>query len=116
MDWNYEDERIYSINNENELIAMNWNYEDERIYSINNEDELMAEVTFVFIGDNEVDINHTYVNPVLRGQGIAGDMLKLTAEYFREKGIKVTATCPYAIIWLKKNMLPYSDIILENFH
>ncbi len=95
---------------------MKWNYENERIYSINDENELMAEVTFVFIGDNEVDINHTYVNPSLRGQGIAGDMLKLAVEYFRQKGLKATATCPYAVIWLKKNMATYSDIISENFN
>lgn len=93
---------------------MKWNYEDERIYSINNENELMAEVTFVFTGDNEVDINHTYVNPVLRGQGVAGEMLKLLAEYLRQKGIKATATCSYANAWLKKNMATYSDIISEN--
>ena len=93
---------------------MKWSYEDERIYSINKENELMAEVTFVSIGDNEVDINHTYVNPALRGQGIAGEMLKLLGEHLRRKGIKATASCQYANTWLKKNMATYSDIISEN--
>ena len=105
---------IYSYYLECEVMVMKWNYEDERIYSINNENVLMAEVAFAFIGDNEVDINHTYVNPELRGQGIAGDMLKLLAEHLMQKGIKAIATCPYANAWLKKNVAAYSDIISEN--
>jgi predicted GNAT family acetyltransferase len=47
---------------------------------------------------------------------MAGDMLKLAVEYFRQKGLKATATCPYAVIWLKKNIATYSDIISENFN
>jgi predicted GNAT family acetyltransferase len=75
----------------------------------------MAEVTFVSTGDNEVNINRTYVNPALRGQGIAGDMLELVAKHLREKGIKATASCSYANTWLKRNREKYSDIISENF-
>ncbi|NLO09929.1 MAG: N-acetyltransferase [Clostridiales bacterium] len=57
--------------------------------------------------------NHTYVNPVLRGQGVAGELLKLLAEHLREKGLKATATCSYAVSWLNKNKEAYSDIISD---
>lgn len=90
---------------------MNWNYEDGRIYAENVENELMAEVTYVPMGDRKVNINHTYVNPALRGQGVAGEMLKLLAEYLRENGLKASATCSYAVSWLNKNKVAYSDII-----
>ncbi|TAH70848.1 MAG: N-acetyltransferase [Anaerolineaceae bacterium] len=93
---------------------MNWLYEEGRIYSKNEQKELIAEVTFASIGANEVDINHTYVNPSLRGQGIAGDMLKVAAQHFREKGLKARATCPYAKNWLIKNKELYSDIISDS--
>ena len=95
---------------------MKWNYEDGRIFSISNENDLMAEVTFVSTGDNEVNINRTYVNPALRGQGIAGDMLELVAKHLREKGIKATASCSYANTWLKgigKNILILYQRILS---
>ncbi|NLK28776.1 MAG: N-acetyltransferase [Clostridiales bacterium] len=95
---------------------MKWNYEEGRIYSINEEKELMAEVTFIDTGDKEVNINHTYVNPVLRGQGVAGKMLKVTAEYLREKGLKATASCSYAHSWLLKNKESYSDIISDDIN
>lgn len=93
---------------------MNWQYENGRIYSSNENNELMAEATYVFIGNEKVNIDHTYVNPVLRGQGIAGEMLKVVAEFLREKGLKATATCSYANAWLKKNRESYSDIISDD--
>lgn len=93
---------------------MNWNYETGRIYSINEKKELLAEATFVFTRDKVVNINHTYVNPVLRGQGIAGEMLKVVVEYLRANGLKATATCSYANSWLIKHKEEYSDIISDD--
>jgi predicted GNAT family acetyltransferase len=94
---------------------MNWNYEDGRIYSKNEKNELMAEVTYEYIGDDEVNINHTYVNPVLRGQGVAGELLRLLAEHLRKSGLKATATCTYAISWLNRHEDEYADIISDLF-
>lgn len=93
---------------------MKWNYEEGRLFTTNENNEMMAEVTFDFIKDNEVNINHTYVNPILRGQGVAGEMLKATAEYLREKGLKAKASCSYANGWLIKNKEDYADIISDD--
>ncbi len=93
---------------------MNWKYENRRIYSVSENNELMAETTFVFKENGEVDIDHTYVNSVLRGQGVAGKMMEVVAEYLREKGLKASATCSYSNIWLKKHKEAYSDIISKD--
>jgi predicted GNAT family acetyltransferase len=93
---------------------MDWQYEKGRIYSVNENNELMAETTFVFKGKAQIDIDHTYVNPVLRGQGVAGKMMEIVAEYLRKESLKATATCSYANLWLKKNKEVYSDIIVES--
>lgn len=93
---------------------MNWKYENGRIYSLNENNELMAETTFVFKANGEVDIDHTYVNPLLRGKGIAGKMMAVVAEYLRKESLKATATCSYANAWLKKHRELYSDIISED--
>ena len=45
---------------------MDWKYEKGRIYSVDENNELLAETTFVFKGNDEVDINRTYVHPRLR--------------------------------------------------
>lgn len=53
---------------------MDWQYENGRIFSVNENKELMAETTFVYKENGEVDIDHTYVNPQLRGKGLAGEL------------------------------------------
>src|SRR5665648_239090 len=82
---------------------MNWKYEDGRIYGTDEKGELMCETTFVRKGNGELDIDHTYVNAILRGQGMAGKMMVVVAEYLREKSLKASATCSYANIWLKRH-------------
>lgn len=93
---------------------MDWKYEDGRIYSIGESGELMAETTFVRKENGVIDIDHTYVNPILRGQGVADKMMVVVAEYLQKEGLKATATCSYANIWLKRNEELYSDIISKD--
>jgi predicted GNAT family acetyltransferase len=93
---------------------MDWKYENGRIYSVNENNELMAETTYVIKENGEVDIDHTYVNPILRGKGVAGKMMEVVAEYLRENSLKATATCSYANAWLKKHRELYSDIISKD--
>lgn len=92
---------------------MKWNYENGRIYGTDEQGELMCEATFVRKGNGEVDINHTYVNPVLRGQGVAGKMMEVVAEHFKEEGFKTTASCSYANIWLKRHEEQAAEILSE---
>jgi predicted GNAT family acetyltransferase len=93
---------------------MDWKYENGRIYSVDENNELMAETTFVLKENGEVDIDYTYVNPLLRGKGVAGNMMKVVADYLSEKKLKATATCSYANAWLKKHRESYSDIISKD--
>lgn len=90
---------------------MDWQYEDGRVCSIDETGELLAEVTYVKTADGEVDINHTYVNPKLRGQGVAGELMQVVSEFLRKNELKATATCSYAAHWLEKNKEAYADII-----
>ena len=59
-----------------------------RIYSVNENNEIMAEATFIYKENGEVNINRTYVNPVLRGQGEAGKICRL-CEYLRENSLRL---------------------------
>ena len=93
---------------------MEWKYEDGRIYSVDEKNELLAETTFVNKGNGEVDIDHTYVNPALRGQGVAGSMMEVVAKYLQERSLKASASCSYANSWLKKHKEQYPDIISKN--
>ena len=95
---------------------MNWRYENGRIYSLNENDELMAETTFIIKSNGVADIDHTYVDPSLRGGGLAGKMMEVVVEHLREKALKATASCSYANAWLKKHSETCSDIISEDIY
>lgn len=82
---------------------MDLKYEKDRIFLENQEGECIAEVTFPQISENEVNINHTYVDRSLRGQGIADKLVKELALHLRENKIKAVSTCSYAIDWFEKH-------------
>lgn len=94
---------------------MEFKFEKGRIYSVDENNELMAEVTFTYKSDNEVNIDRTFVNDKLRGQGIAGILLEETARYLRSNKLKATASCSYANKWLNKKREEFSDILSDGF-
>lgn len=93
---------------------MDWKFEKGRIYSADKDGNTLAEVTYVMQENGEANIDHTYVSPSLRGKGVAGDLMKTIAQYFRDKAIKTTAQCSYANAWLKRHCAVYSDIISDD--
>jgi hypothetical protein len=94
---------------------MDWIFENGRIYSIDENKELLAETTYTYKANGDVVIDHTWVSPLLRGKGVAGKMMEAVAGFLREHSLKASATCSYANAWLKKNRKAYADIISDNF-
>lgn len=47
-------------------------------------------------------IDHTFVDNSLRGQDIAGKLVKLAVDKILADGNKIGATCTYAIAWLQR--------------
>lgn len=82
---------------------MEWKKEANRIYVEDEAGELLAEITFPEVEEGIVDINHTYVSEVLRGQGMAGRLMAAAAEAIREKGWKARTSCSYAEGWKGKH-------------
>ena len=90
---------------------MDWKYENNRIYNEDESGEVLAEANFVHKENGEIDIEHVYVNPKLRGQGVGGEIMTIVAEYLRKEGKRATASCSYANAWFKKNQKDNEDII-----
>lgn len=76
--------------------------ENDRIYATDASGKLIAEVTFP-TRNGVATIDHTFVAPSLRGQGIAGQLVKLAANKIINDGNKIVAACPYAIEWFKQH-------------
>ncbi len=82
---------------------MNFNYEKNRIYVNDENGKMIVEATFPLYKDGVVVIDHTYVDPSLRGKGVASDLMKAVCQYVEKQGLKIIATCPYAVPWFKRH-------------
>lgn len=82
---------------------MEFKKEANRIYLENDRGEMIAEVTFPAISETVVNINHTFVDNSLRGQGIAAKLMEEVVKELSASGKKAVPTCSYAIMWFEKN-------------
>ena len=76
--------------------------ESDRIYAADSSGHRLAEVTFP-TRDGVSTIDHTFVDNSLRGQGVAGVLVKLAADKILSDGNRIAATCPYAITWFERH-------------
>ena len=79
-------------------------------FLIRGEDrERLAEMTYVTAGESGSIIDHTEVDESLRGQKVGDKLLAEAVAYAREKGLKIFATCPFALRKLQGNP-EYADV------
>ena len=81
---------------------MEFTHEQNRIYLLDN-DKTLAEVTFPNIDSDTVDIDHTFVDGSLRGQGVADKLLESVAAELDSQNKKAVLTCSYAVKWFEKH-------------
>ena len=78
--------------------------EENRIYATNIDNETVAEVTFYEIENGVYNIDHTFVDDSLRGQGIGSKLVQEAVNTIKGKGAQIQATCPFASKWMEENM------------
>lgn len=91
---------------------MDFNVERDRIFLQDSSGKMVAEVTFPELADHVVNINHTFVDESLRGQGIAGKLLEAAAQKLQNEGKKAYPTCSFAVKWFEAHP-EYSDLRIE---
>ena len=69
----------------------------------------LAEMTYTTAGSRGIIIDHTDVHDSLRGQGVGEKLLGEAVNHARENGLKVYATCPFALGRLRKTS-EYRDV------
>lgn len=82
---------------------MKLTYENERIAYYGENGEVLAAVEFPARGSGTVEVTRTFVDERLRGQGAAGELMRALVEVLRERGLKASLTCSYAVKWFEKN-------------
>ena len=69
----------------------------------------LAEMTYSKAGDKAIIIDHTEVDDSLRGQGVGDKLLAAAVEFARDAGLKIYATCPFALRKLQGST-EYADV------
>jgi len=93
---------------------MNFIHEDNQIYLNDENNHMVATVTFPKESQNIVNIDHTYVDSSLRGQGIAGKLMEETVIQLRESNLKAKLSCSYAVKWFEEHP-ECADVIERNY-
>ena len=89
---------------------MDFIIEQDRIWLGDEMGNMIAEVTWVTNSDGTRNIWHTFVSDSLRGQGVAGKLMKAAADDLRDKELKAELTCSYAIRWFAEHP-EYRDVL-----
>lgn len=92
---------------------MDYIYKQDEIYVKNDDGSYKIHVTFPLYEEGVVNIDHTFVTPDLRGSGEASKMMHATMKYIESLGLKVVASCPYAVVWLKRHA-EFNDMIRQD--
>jgi predicted GNAT family acetyltransferase len=92
--------------------AMEYIVTKNMVYLINEDKKRIAYVTYPFMKEGVVDIQHTFVDESLRGQGIAGKLMEKAVDELRKDGRKAHLTCPYAKSYFEKH--PEAQDVLES--
>jgi predicted GNAT family acetyltransferase len=66
-------------------------------FVIEEGDQRLAELTYRRLGDTRILIDHTFVQPRLRGKGVARRLLDAAVEWARGNGTRISATCSYVL-------------------
>lgn len=77
--------------------------EEEMVYLNDDSGNMVAYVTFPKISDGVVNINRTFVDGSLRGQGIAGKLMDKVYLVLKERNLKARITCSYAVKYFSEN-------------
>lgn len=82
---------------------MDFTHNKNQIALFSETGDLLAEITFPNIDETTVDVNHTFVDSSLRGQGIAGKLMQELVSDLEANNLKAVPTCSYAQGWFEKH-------------
>jgi hypothetical protein len=71
---------------------------------------VLAQMTYVWAGQDRIIIDHTEVGPELKGMGAGKQMVAQAVKFAREKGIRIVPLCPFARSVFDKTP-EYSDVL-----
>ncbi len=100
--------------NLNKEYKVELNKEDKAFYLMKNSEKL-GHLIYTLDEDNKMTLTSTEVDPSLKGEGLGINLINAGVDFAREKGYKLDATCPYAVLMLDRNKEDFKDVISKDF-
>ncbi|QLK86429.1 GNAT family N-acetyltransferase [Staphylococcus sp. 17KM0847] len=72
-------------------------------YIGDNADAPLAEITFNYHDEQTIDVNHTFVDPSLRGGGVAKQLFDCVIDKAQQENLKIIPSCSYVRKQFEKN-------------
>ncbi|MDD4204223.1 MAG: GNAT family N-acetyltransferase [Acholeplasmataceae bacterium] len=69
-------------------------HKNNRFFMNDENGKMVAEITYS-VSDKIIIIDHTFVDPSLRGQGIASKLVDSVVELAKKENKKIIPLCPY---------------------
>ncbi len=82
-----------------------------KLYVGDSEATALARLTWTNGGNNVIVVNHTIVDPSLRGQGVAKLLLQGLIDMARTENLKIVPACSFVVTKLTQTD-EYKDILL----
>ena len=81
---------------------MDFTIDNNKIY-YKKEDKELAYIDLDYTPDGLVVLEKVFVDPELRGLGVASKLMAFAANYFSEEKITVVPMCSYANAWYQRH-------------
>lgn len=86
---------------------------ENRFYKKDEKGKLIAEITYVPTGEDKVIADHTFVDPSLRGQGIAEKLVERLVLEMETENKKIIPVCSYVTSLFERKPEKYNHIKAE---
>ena len=71
-----------------------------------------AQLTYAEPRPGVLDLQHTFVPPEARNQGVANALAESAFDYAREQGLKIIPSCAFVRAWLAENP-QHKDLVAD---
>ena len=82
---------------------MEFQKSEGRIFARDETGKLVAEITVPTVAEGVADIDHTFVDESLRGQGVAGKLVQAAVDELKAQGLQAKTSCWYAAQWFERH-------------
>ena len=77
--------------------------EEGRVYALSPNGKLLCEIFFPLKKEGLCEIDRTFVDPSLAGQGVASRLVEAAAKQIAARGLKADVNCSYAQRWFSSH-------------